>query len=1218
MNKVIEPGAVDKGGPTRQRLGKGDDVFVTSGADSDVAGGAGRDILLGDRQRPDARFAPYHGGAFVRPEVRGEERYQEEDRLLLHVLHGVSGTDSAASDRFHGDGGSDWLLAGDGDDNLDGGSGNDVMYGEAGNDRLHGGSGNDIMSGDNLGARGGDDRLDGGDGDDWLFGNGGKDELDGGPGDDVLNGDDPYVVFSSQQADTLHGGAGNDRLFGHGGDDELDGGPGDDVLVGGHGSDTLAGGEGDDRLYADVPDDWGGPTRAYLEDKENGAVMVRAAHASPGAMIQEHALAISELPRLAWERHHTNVLDGGDGDDLLFASEGTDILKGGSGDDIYVIPLRSHHDELWESGGNSSAGDVVRFLFGDHSMIAMRRDGDDLVMSWRHESLRIKDQFALGGERAVERFEFYERDRSRPRKVLSAADVLRRIDPQAQVSDTPAGTKPSVKTGVWDSLANGDNWLPGRWGETAGIIDQLELGDEDNLIRTQDRNTVVNARGGHDVVMSGSRWALNANGGGGGDLLLSGREVVFRGTENESASDVATWIEGHAWITGSPSDAIRRMRRGVAAVFGETHELSPDEPWQPSIQLHVVRNTAAGAAGEAEDTLSGGGGSDWIMSSGGADRLSGGTGNDVMYGEGGNDHLTGGDGDDVLSGDNLEALASQAVGVHGDDFLSGGDGDDRLFGNGADDVLEGDAGDDLLFGDDVLSDPGTHGADSLHGGDGDDRLYGQGSNDKLFGDLGDDVLFGGSGNDDLTGGEGDDRLHGGDPVGTDAEASAIAVAGLDGRTYALLLNGQHPWTTQREAVAGSVLEEGDDDTLDGGPGRDVLQGGRGNDRLMGGSGADVYLHAPGDGHDVIVDTGEAGDGPDIIRLIGNHSAPVVSRLDDDLMLDLGTGGSLRIEGHFKADGMGAIERVVLQDSEQTRPRLQWNAQELLRRSVIADTGVIEDISAITDTSDLPHGDDPIRVRRSLLTNEGTDQADEFTGGAGRDRLIGRAGNDTLDGGAGDDVLRGGRGDDRILTGTGRDRAKGGPGDDLIIVQHAFHLPPAADDKRIDGGQGQDTVDYSQVSAPAGMADAGIVVRLDQGLVNWTWGGDEVTAVEHVVGTGSADRFRGDHQDNVFTGGAGDDVYEIVLGGGSDTIVEEDSATGGKDIVQFGEGIVASLLMARTSDQHLVIDIGEKGRLTLRDWYRGSGRPVEQFLLHDGSALDLSTLLASIPSPPLAA
>ncbi len=143
--------------------------------------------------------------------------------------------------------------------------------------------------------------------------------------------------------------------------------------------------------------------------------------------------------------------------------------------------------------------------------------------------------------------------------------------------------------------------------------------------------------------------------------------------------------------------------------------------------------------------------------------------------------------------------------------LRAGGGDDVARGSAGDDILSGQSGDDRLFGRD--------GGDALRGGDGADRLDGGGADDALFGGADDDALFGREGADWLAGEAGDDRLTGG--------------AGRD--------------------------------LLSGGAGDDWIHGGAGADRLIGGAGADVFVFAPGDGRDVIVDFDPARDVLDLSR-----------------------------------------------------------------------------------------------------------------------------------------------------------------------------------------------------------------------------------------------------------------------------------------------------------------------------------------------------------------
>lgn len=166
----------------------------------------------------------------------------------------------AGADRLDGDAGDDSLSGGDGADRLSGGEGEDVLSGGAGADTLLGGADDDTLEGggnndrlrggsgaDSLLGGEGDDALAGEDGADILAGEGGHDELTGDAGEDVLNG--------GEGEDTLAGGADDDTLSGDGGADRLRGGTGADSLSGGEGNDTLLGEDGADLLAGGAGDD---------------------------------------------------------------------------------------------------------------------------------------------------------------------------------------------------------------------------------------------------------------------------------------------------------------------------------------------------------------------------------------------------------------------------------------------------------------------------------------------------------------------------------------------------------------------------------------------------------------------------------------------------------------------------------------------------------------------------------------------------------------------------------------------------------------------------------------------------------------------------------------------------------------------------------------------------------------------------------------------------
>lgn len=228
----------------------------------------------------------------------------------------------AGNDFLQGGVGADNILGGDGDDTIAGQGGNDTLRGEAGDDRIHGGAGNDLIHGHD-----GRDQLLGSVGDDALHGGAGSDFLDGGEGVDNLLG--------GEEGDLLVGGAGEDYIEGNGGDDEIwsfhrdDTATGDDaqqedgrlVALGGSGDDDIVGGE-----------------RSGL-----------------------------------FENAFDDVMDGGDGDDILSGFAGNDQLLGGEGNDTLfgddgddTLLGGDGSDQLFGDAGNDEidAGDGFDLLRG--------------------------------------------------------------------------------------------------------------------------------------------------------------------------------------------------------------------------------------------------------------------------------------------------------------------------------------------------------------------------------------------------------------------------------------------------------------------------------------------------------------------------------------------------------------------------------------------------------------------------------------------------------------------------------------------------------------------------------------------------------------------------------------------------------------------------------------------------------------------------------------
>ncbi|MDQ3940732.1 MAG: hypothetical protein M3238_05210, partial [Actinomycetota bacterium] len=177
------------------------------------------------------------------------------------------------------------------------------------------------------------------------------------------------------------------------------------------------------------------------------------------------------------------------------------------------------------------------------------------------------------------------------------------------------------------------------------------------------------------------------------------------------------------------------------------------------------------------DTVTGGGGLDWMVFADGPVRADLGTG--TARGEGRDrfseiEALAGSDEDDILVGsDGNDALD----GWGGNDVLNGKEGDDYLIGDEGDDRIDGGAGSydlvEFFAAASITADlrAGTasgEGADELVGIEGlagsvlGDVLIGNDSANFLFGNGGDDRIEGGGGDDMLDAGEGIDALIGGD------------------------------------------------------------------------------------------------------------------------------------------------------------------------------------------------------------------------------------------------------------------------------------------------------------------------------------------------------------------------------------------------------------------------------------------------------------------------
>jgi len=487
--------------------------------------------------------------------------------------------------------------------------------------------------------------------------------------------------------------------------------------------------------------------------------------------------------------------------------------------------------------------------------------------------------------------------------------------------------------------------------------------------------------------------------------------------------------------------------------------------------------------------------------------------------------INGTNGPETLDG---TAVADTINGFGGDDILDGGAGDDIVDGGVGDDIVTGGGGNDTLDGDagtDSLSYAGAAGGVVVNLGVTTAQTTGAGTDtvtgfENLTGSAFADVLTGGAGSirNIIDGGAGNDLIGGGGGTGPDtmiggAGSDTVTYAGAAGRVIVNLglttqqnsLGGGLDTLSGFEHATGSAFNDvltGSEiaNILTGGAGIDILNGLAGNDNLFGGDGNDTL--AGGDGDDRI----DGGTGSDVASYAGAGAAVTVS-LRVTTAQATGGGGSdtlIAVEGLIGS----SFDDVLIGDGGNN------SLVGGLGNDVIRDEAGTDLIDGGSGIDTLDHG-----AYNGALTINLISQSSQDTGAAGSDTIrgienvIGGSGGDTLTGNGFANVLNGAGGDDVLA---------GGAGNDTLI-----------------GGAGIDTANYAGATAGARV---NLTIATAQTTV--AAGGDTLSGIENLNGTGFADIFIGDAGNNVLIGNGGDDV--LVGGAGSDLL----SGGQGTDTVSY--------------------------------------------------------------------
>jgi autotransporter-associated beta strand protein len=346
--------------------------------------------------------------------------------------------------------------------------------------------------------------------------------------------------------------------------------------------------------------------------------------------------------------------------------------------------------------------------------------------------------------------------------------------------------------------------------------------DGPDLILLFGGNDTVRAGGGDDIIL-GDDGADHIEGGDGSDLIDAGRGADF--------------------VDGGPD---------VDLIFGSQKLFD-----------------------ECSDELHGGPGNDAI---------DGGEGDDMIFGDEGNDLLTDIVGDRVLGMNTADWMFDSGddfmSGGEGSDTILSGSGDDVMHGDGGPDFLLDGGLIDFQF---TVSPPPPAGSDPIghvalySPGDGDDSMFGDGGNDVLKGGPGDDLLDGGEGNDlvvDVTSQFLVQSFGTADP----RRLVPFFTRVLPGGVFDVRDTAASGYIARQEIARPDL---GGDDVLIGGPGHDTLAGGTGKDQLFGNDGDDVLLGSGvADEHTIgSAQNPAASDGTD--TMIGGPGSDVLVDVSDD-------------------------------------------------------------------------------------------------------------------------------------------------------------------------------------------------------------------------------------------------------------------------------------------------------------------------------------------------
>ena len=403
------------------------------------------------------------------------------------------------------------------------------------------------------------------------------------------------------------------------------------------------------------------------------------------------------------------------------------------------------------------------------------------------------------------------------------------------------------------------------------------------------------------------------------------------------------------------------------------------------------------------------------------------------------------------------------------------------------------------------------------------------------------------------------------------------------------------------------------DSINALAGDDIINGLGGDDALTGGPGADTFVFDANFGNDEIIDI-EAVDTvsftTDADRSFNwdiNSLALTIMRADGRVaLLDAATksgfevtrkGFTVTVDG--RAVGTSTIEATMPTHIGGSADTEVIRGDE--RPNRIYGLGGRDTLFGLAgdDYIDGGDGDDNLQGGEDDDTLIGGDGDDRLEGGAGPDDIDGGPGIDTLDyvasnagvevhfdpnfgnlgghavgdklrnieiiyGSTHNDTIHGDSRDNTMSGGPGDDNLNGGGGDDTFL-QRVFAMQAHIDARdEFDGGNGNDTVDYTAYIIPQGgnapctnpVVGGCVTINLKTGSGSIGAANDTFTSIENLLGSIYHDDFTGTDGANTLNGFGGNDLLKGESG--DDTLIggdDNDTLHGGfgEDTLEGGAG-----------------------------------------------------------------